>query len=161
MTVRFSKMTHTVPLKKITALDVAHAFVHHWVLYYGPSAAILPDNGSPFVSKLFQFVCRMMRTKNAFTKTYHPQTNGQAERFNHTLLDGLRVFVSEHPKSWHEYSGLITYAYSTQVQSSSGVAPFQLVLSEPGIVIGSLNRAKNIEGKVSMSHKETGGMKCL
>ena len=131
MTDRFSKMTHALPLKSITALSVSHAFVNHWVLHYGPPAVVLSDNGSQFTSKLLQYLCKMLKVKNAFTTAYHPQTNGQAERFNRTLLTGLRAFVSDHPKSCYEHSGLITYAYDTQVHSSSGIAPFELVLSEP------------------------------
>ncbi len=116
-------MTYTVPLKNVTALSIAKSFVEFWILRYGPPAVVVTDNGSQIPSKLCQFACRMLRVKNAFTATYHPQTNGQAERFNRSLLAGLRAFVSDH-------SELVTYAYNAQVQASTGVATFHLVLSE-------------------------------
>ena len=131
ITDRFSKLTRVVPLKSITAYQVAKAFVTHWVVCYGAPAHLLSDNGSQFTSKLFLHVCSELKIRNAFTTTYHPQTNGQAERFNRTILTGLRAFVSEHPRSWPQYAELLAYAYNTQSHPSLGVAPFQLVLSNP------------------------------
>lgn len=76
-------------------------------------------------------VCQILRVTNMFTTTYHPQTNGQVERFNRTLLAGLRAFVGEHPRRWHEFTSALVFAYNTQVHRSTGVAPFDLVLSRP------------------------------
>ena len=42
---RFTKLTQVVPLKHITAYDVAVAFVEHWVFKYGAPATLLSDNG--------------------------------------------------------------------------------------------------------------------
>ena len=69
--------------------------------------------------------------KSVTTATYHPQGNGQCERFNRTLLAGLRSFVSEHSRSWPEYAELLAFAYITQTHSSIGLTPFELVLPNP------------------------------
>lgn len=66
-----------------------------------------------------------------FTTTYDPKTNFQVERFNRTFLAGLRAFVGEHPRQWHEFTAALAFAYNTQVHRSTGVAPFDLVLSRP------------------------------
>ena len=131
ITDRFSKLIRVVPLKSITAFQVAKAFVTHCIVCYGAPASLLSDNGSQFTSKLFLHICSELKVRNAFTTTYHPQTNGQAERFNRTILAGLRAFVSEHPRSWPQYAELLTYAYNTQAHPSLGVSPFELVLSNP------------------------------
>ena len=131
MTDRFSKLTRALPLRSITALKVAKAFVQHWICSYGPPQYILSDNGSQFTSKLFLFVCAQLGIKNVFTATYHPQTNGQAERFNRTILAGIRAFCQDNLKSWPDYVGPLSYAYNTQIHTSTGVSPFQLVVSRP------------------------------
>ena len=64
-----------------------------------------------------------------FTATYNPQTNGQTERFNRTILAALRHYTAEHPKDRDLFTDALTYGYKTQVQSSTQVAPFELVLS--------------------------------
>ena len=131
MTDRFSKLTRAVPVRSITARTVSKAFVQYWILAYGAPALLLSDNGPQLTSKLFQFVCTELGVRNAFTTAYHPQTNGQVERFNRTILASLRAFVGDNPKAWPEFVGPITYAYNTQVHPSLGVTPFQLVLSKP------------------------------
>ena len=47
---------------------------------------VLTDNGSAYVSKIFQRVATRLRVRLSRTRPYHPQTNGKAERFIQTLL---------------------------------------------------------------------------
>ena len=128
---RFSKLIRTVPLKAVTASDVAKAFVHHWAFPYGAPIWLLSDNGKQFIAKLFRETCQMLGVKKLYTTTYHPQSNGQVERFNRTILASLRHYVAEHPKDWDLFSDAPTYAYKTQAHESTSVAPFELVLSCP------------------------------
>jgi hypothetical protein len=44
----YTKVTRTVPLRTVTALSVARAFVDQWVYVYGPSISLLTDNGPQF-----------------------------------------------------------------------------------------------------------------
>ena len=131
MTDRFSKFTRAVPMRACTALTVSKAFLEYWVFSFGAPAKIVSDNGSQFTSELFKKVCKTLGVRNLFTTTYHPQTNGQAERFNRTLLASLRAFVAEHPRTWPEFVGAVAYAYNTQVHTSTMVPPFDLVVTNP------------------------------
>ncbi len=47
---------------------------------------ILTDNGGGYRSKLVRHVCDRELLKHVFTRPYHPQTNGKAERFIRTAL---------------------------------------------------------------------------
>ena len=89
ITDRFSKLTRTVPLRTITALVVAKAFCDAWVFSYGPPHYLLTDNGTQFNAKFFLAVCRELGIAKIFTTAYHPQTNGQVERFNRTIINSL------------------------------------------------------------------------
>ena len=126
---RFTKLVRTVPLSNIKAVTVAGAFVTHWVFVYGPPLDLLSDNGSQFASKLFQELCTLLGIKNVFTSTYHPQANGQVERFNRTIIASLRHYVNDHPKDWDLFTDALTYAYNTQRHKSTKHAPFELVLA--------------------------------
>ena len=126
---RFSKLTQCVPLKSITALSVAVAFVNEWVFKYGAPRHLLSDNGSQFISDLFHRVCAMLKVQNSMTLTYHPQTNGQTERFNRTLVAMLRCYVEDHPKDWCKYVRALTYAYNSAIHRATSATPFDLVLS--------------------------------
>lgn len=108
---------------------IARAFIHHWVYYYGPPDTLLSDNGKQFFTRFFQDICRTQGIKNLFTTTYHPQWNGQVERYNRSLLAAIRHYIEDHPKDWDLYTETIRYAYNTQVHSTTKFAPFDLVLT--------------------------------
>ena len=131
MTDRFSKLTRTVPLRTISAYLVARAFCDHWVFAYGPPRYVLTDNGTQFTSKFFLDVCRELGIAKGYTTAYHPQTNGQVERFNRTIVNGLNGCVAENQRSWDEFTSALTFGYNCRVHASLSLAPFELVLSRP------------------------------
>ena len=131
MTDRFSKLTRTVPLRTTTALVTAKAFCEHWVFCYGPPRYVLSDNGPQFAAKFFQAVCRELGIEKVFSSAYHPQTNGQVERFNRTILNSLRGYLAERQGDWDEYTAALTFGYNCRIHTSLGLAPFELVLSRP------------------------------
>jgi transposase InsO family protein len=47
---------------------------------------ILTDNGSCYVSKIFDETCCSLNVKHSRTRPYRPRTNGKAERFIQTLI---------------------------------------------------------------------------
>ena len=129
ITDRFTKLTKTEPLRTITSLAVARAFCKAWVFNYGTPKVLLTDNGTQFTATFFRNVCRILKIHKVFTAEYHPQTNGQAERFNRTIVAAIRNYVSDSQRDWDEWLGPLTYAYNTQVHRSTGTTPFDLVLS--------------------------------
>ena len=83
---RFSKLTRVVPLRHVTALDVLSAFIDVWIASYGISDSTLSDNGPQLASVHYQGVLQMLGVSTHYATPYHPQTNGQVERFNKTLV---------------------------------------------------------------------------
>ena len=64
----------------------------------------MSDNGSAYISKAFAKACSVLKLKHIRTRPYTPRTNGKAERFIQTPLQGmgLRHAVPELPgaKRW-------------------------------------------------------------
>jgi transposase InsO family protein len=52
------------------------------------TAVSSPDNGAPYRSTIHAIACRTLGIRHLRTRPYRPQTNGKAERFIRTLLDG-------------------------------------------------------------------------
>lgn len=46
------------------------------------------DNGSAYISKPFAVALRLAGLRHSRSRAYRPQTNGKAERFIRTMLDG-------------------------------------------------------------------------
>jgi transposase InsO family protein/transposase-like protein len=49
---------------------------------------VLTDNGSCYRAAVHALACRSLRIKHLRTRPYRPRTNGKAERFIRTLIDG-------------------------------------------------------------------------
>ena len=131
MTDRYTKLTRTVPLATATAFTVAKAFCEAWVYVYGPPESLLSDNGGEFNAKFFRAVCRTLGIRNVYITSYHPQTNGQVERYNRTLKSALRKYIAEDQKDWDLFGDSITYGYNTQVHPATNHSPFELTLARP------------------------------
>lgn len=63
---RFTKLTKVIPLKHTTGLEVAKAFLPHWVFKYGPPKEVMSHNGPQFASKIYQNTCRILGIWNTF-----------------------------------------------------------------------------------------------
>lgn len=72
---------------------------------------VITDNGAPYVSKAHAIACRQLGICHLRTRPYRPQTNGKAERFIRTMLDGWAygpIYGSSHERTraldgwlWH------------------------------------------------------------
>ena len=129
ITDRYSKMTAVHPLRNIAASTCAKAFCDEWVFKYGQPSLLLSDRGTQFTSDFFNTVCYQLGIRQAFTSAYHPQTNGQVERFNRTLLGALQCFCTEQGRDWDQFIRAIAYGYNCTVHSSTGCSPFDLMLT--------------------------------
>lgn len=93
ITGRFIKLTRCYSLRTPTAAVIANDFLDYWVYAYGTSIYVNTDNGNQFTDKFFDAVCLMLGILHFFTTVYHPQKNGQAKRFNKTIVQRLRHYV--------------------------------------------------------------------
>jgi len=70
----------------------AIAFLHRAIAFYRRHGItverLLTDNGNPYRSTVHAIACRALGVRHLRTRPYRPQTNGKAERFIRTLLDG-------------------------------------------------------------------------
>jgi Integrase zinc binding domain len=129
ITDRFSKLSRAVPVPSDTsAPTIATAYFVHWVSNYGAPLVLFSDNGPPFRAKLFKSFNFVLGTHTVFTTAYRPQTNGQVERWNKTLLDSVRAFCQEHAKDWDLMLAHASLAYNQTVHSSTGMAPAELIV---------------------------------
>ena len=124
---RFTRWVELAPVADIRAETVADALVCHLVLRHGCPQQLLSDRGSQFTSRLFRRVPQRLRIDIIFTTAYHPQTNGQVERFNSSIAACLSAFVKEDQSDWDCYLQAVAFAYCTSLVDVVQNTPYYLV----------------------------------
>lgn len=75
-------------------------FSDHWTVLYEIPSYNLIDSEVQFARNFFTMICALLGVMDLTTTACHPQTKGQAERYNKTILTCLRRCVAEHQKGW-------------------------------------------------------------
>jgi transposase InsO family protein len=95
MSDHFTKWVETVLMANQCADTVARAFVDQVITRHRIPDRILTDQGRNFESDLMKRVMQLLGVKKVRTSPYHPQTDGQVERFNRTLKGILTSYVND------------------------------------------------------------------
>ena len=124
---RLSKMVHYAPCSKtVDAPGMARLFVNEVVRLHGWPRVVISDRDPRFDSDFWRAVMAGSGTKLRMSTPYHPQTDGQTERANRTLLSMLRKFAVASGPGWEEQLPWLEFAYNDSQQCSTGYTPFFL-----------------------------------
>jgi transposase InsO family protein len=73
-------------------------FIKSLVFRFGVPHSIITDNGTNFTSKEFKSYCESLGIKLKFASVAHPKTNGQVEKANGLICNGIcNAWVDELP----------------------------------------------------------------
>ena len=109
------------------AMTVVKVFIDKFVTNYGWPERILTDQGQCFEGKLFKALCKEARVRKMRTTPYHPMGNGQAERFNRTLLTMLGTLPSDQKLNWQSWVNDLVQSYNCSVSGVTGFSPYFLM----------------------------------
>ncbi|KAJ9518741.1 hypothetical protein QJQ45_025988, partial [Haematococcus lacustris] len=122
---RLSKMVHFVPCREdLKARRFAQLFIYHVYKVHGMPAELISDRGSLFTSVFWREVMRRCGSKPALSSSYHPQSDGQTERYNRVLEEMLRHYISPTQSDWPDYLALAEFAVNNSWQESIQSTPF-------------------------------------
>jgi transposase InsO family protein len=74
--------------KAVTAIGFLRRAITFFERHGMTVEELITDNGSPYRSTVHAIACRALGIRHLRTRPYRPQTNGKAERFIRTLLNG-------------------------------------------------------------------------
>ena len=95
-----------------TAKCTAQNLWDKFIVHYGLPEKILTDQGCNFETALLRELCELAQVKKIRTSGYHPQTNGQCEHFNTTLINMLGTLPKKPKSTWREQLPTLVHAYN-------------------------------------------------
>jgi IS30 family transposase len=92
MLVTVHKFTKWVEAAPVTTQDSMAAinFIQLIIFRLGVQHSIITDNGTNFTSKEVKNYCESMGIKLKFASVAHPKTNGQVEKANVLICNGIK-----------------------------------------------------------------------
>jgi len=120
----FSKWVEAFPLRVTDSETLARVLVDEIVCRYGVPTYLHSDQGSNLNSEVITTLCKQLGIDRTRTTAYHPQANGQVERFNRTLEAMLSKVVNENQRDWDSHLPKVLFAYRTSIHESTGFTPF-------------------------------------
>ena len=174
ITDHFTRYAQAFPSNSQTALATAKLLWNNFILHYGFSSKIIIDQGRNFESELIEHLCQLAGVQKLRTGPYHPQTNGQCERFNGKLLNMLGTLTPEQKKDWKGHVPALVHAYNCTRNATTGFSPYFLLFGrEPRLPVdvefglqrggqrgspGESNYISQLRRRLSFAHKKA---KCM
>ena len=127
VTDHFTRYTQAYVTRTQTVQTTARTLWDKFIVHYGLPEKILSDQHHNFKSQLVADLCKLMGMQKIQTSLYHPQTNGQCERFNSTLINMLGMLLPEKKLEWKNHIGTLVHAYNCTRNSAMGFSPYYLM----------------------------------
>ena len=80
--------------------------------FHGVPLSTISYRGPQFTSQFWKSFQKGLDTQVNLSTTFHPQTDGQAERTIQTLEDILRACLIDFKSIWDDHFSLIEFAYN-------------------------------------------------
>ena len=128
ITCAFTKWIECLPAPNDTAETTALLLLNHTFSRFGlPSRLIDHDRGTHFTADVMKELWRLLGVKNSLHISYHPESSGQVERYNRTVVSILKKYIDENQRDWDVKLPLVLMAIRATPHATTGVSPFELM----------------------------------
>ena len=126
ITDHFTRYSLAFVTKDQKATTVAKILYEKFIAIFGAPARLLSDQGANFSSAVVSELCKTFHIDKLRTSAYHPQCNGQVERFHGTLSRMLGKRFAESDE-WISHLPEICQAYNSTRSAITGYSPHYLM----------------------------------
>ena len=129
-----SKFVVTKAVKDCTAQTAARFIKEDIISKFGTPRCILTDNGTHFTASMTEELLKHVGITHLYSTPYHPQTNGQIERYNATMDAKIAALSNERKTNWDEQLPLVTFNYNSSIHATTKQVPFEMMYGRPAIL---------------------------
>jgi transposase InsO family protein len=134
---KFSKWVEVHPITNRRA-EQAVSFFTDIIYRFGVPNSIITDNGSRFAGRKFLEFCDKYHIRVDWAAVAHPQTNGQVERANGMILQGLKHIIfdrmNKSGRKWLQDLPVVVWSLRTTPSRATGFTPFFLVYGAEAVL---------------------------
>jgi hypothetical protein len=123
----FTSWPEAIPLKGITANEVALAFFKLIIARHGCPTHLITDRGSQLIGTVMDYVCKLFNIEQNPTTAHHQQANGKVEKFNDFLNNTLKTVVVQDQSNWDECIENCLLVYRASLNRTLKDSPFFLI----------------------------------
>ena len=134
------KFTKWIEVKLVTATTAAKAaeFIEEISHRFGVPNRIITDLGTSFTGSEFWDYCQESCIDIYYASVAHPRCNGQVERANGLILQGLkaRIFdpIEKYGAKWFQELPTVVWGLRTQRSRATGYTPFFMVYGSEAVL---------------------------
>uniref|UniRef100_A0A3B3D0E6 Gypsy retrotransposon integrase-like protein 1 n=1 Tax=Oryzias melastigma TaxID=30732 RepID=A0A3B3D0E6_ORYME len=123
----FTRFAQAYATRNKAAKTVADKLFNNFALKFGFPTRLHHDMGKEFENMLIARLKELSGIQGLHTTPYHPQGNGQVERFNCILLSMFSTLVVKEKEDWKESLAKVVHAYNCTKSEATGYAPYFLI----------------------------------
>jgi transposase InsO family protein len=158
---KFSKWIEARPITNLRVEQVV-SFFTDIIHRFGVPNSIITDNSSQFTDRKFLEFCDKHHIRVDWAAVAHLQTNGQVERANDMILQGLkpRIFdrLNKSVRKWLQELPSVVWSLRTTLSRATGFTPFFLVYGAEAVLPTDLEygspRVKGYDENINQRARE-------
>jgi ribonuclease HI len=135
---KFTKWVEAAPVTTQDSIAVIN-FIKSIVFRFGVPHSIITDNGTNFTSKEFKNYCENLGIKLKFAFVAHPKTNGQVEKANGLICNGIKkrllAPLEKAKHAWVDELPSVLWSLQTTPNAATQETPFFLVHGAEAILL--------------------------
>ncbi|XP_031120385.1 uncharacterized protein LOC116023521 [Ipomoea triloba] len=122
----FTKWVEAKALATITSQQCQKFLWKNVITRFGVPVQLITDNGTQFDSRPFKNFMAHLGIKHTRVAVAYPQSNGQVENTNRTILDGLKKKLQTAGRGWVDELSYVLWTYRTTPRRATNETPFSL-----------------------------------
>ena len=130
----FTKWIEAGAFQQVKEPEVIDFIWKNVVCRFGLPYEIVCDNGSQFIGSKFRKFCTKWNIKLKFSTPRNPQSNGQAEASNKTIVSSLKKRLEKAKGKWADELPAVLWAYRTTARTPTGETPFSLTYGSEAMI---------------------------
>jgi transposase InsO family protein len=131
----YTKFAFAFPTRDKSAESVS-TILTDFFLREGPPEILHTDNGKEFKNSKVDAICTRFSIRRAYGRPRHPQSQGQIERFNQTIIRKVsKIIADKEQKHWLGAINKTVYSYNIEWNRSINMSPFMALKGRSGFLL--------------------------